>query len=71
MQLSRLVDQAAAGDPFIMTKAGKPIVKVEGLTAPTPVVVRRLGFLAGQIAVPPDFNQMGESEVARMFGVIP
>ena len=27
-QLSKLLDQAAKGDPFIIAKAGKPLVKV-------------------------------------------
>jgi antitoxin (DNA-binding transcriptional repressor) of toxin-antitoxin stability system len=69
-QLSRLVDQAAS-DPFIITKGNIPLVKVEGLTAPAPTVVRRFGFLAGQITVPTDFSQMGKSEIARLFDVDP
>jgi len=68
-QLSRLVDQAARGEPFVIAKAGKPLVKVTALGAPDPSQVRRLGFLAGQISVPADFNQMGESEIERMFGI--
>ncbi|MDZ7754637.1 MAG: type II toxin-antitoxin system Phd/YefM family antitoxin [Gammaproteobacteria bacterium] len=49
--LSRLLDQAAKGEPFIIAKAGKPLVKVMAVDAPEPQDVRRLGFLAGQIAV--------------------
>jgi prevent-host-death family protein len=65
-QLSRLVDRAAKGEPFVIARAGKPLVKVSALDAPaTP---QRLGFLAGEIAVPDDFDQMGESEIAAMFG---
>lgn len=66
-QLSRLVDQAARGESFVIAKAGKPLVKVAALDAPAEP--RRLGFLAGEIAVPDDFNQMGESEIAALFGV--
>jgi hypothetical protein len=29
---------------------------------------QRLGFLAGQIAVPEDFDRMGETELKAMFG---
>jgi hypothetical protein len=29
---------------------------------------QRLGFLAGEIAVPEDFNCMGEAEIAALFG---
>jgi prevent-host-death family protein len=65
-QLSRLVDRAVKGEPFVIAKAGKPLVKVVALDAPaTP---QRLGFLAGEIAVPDDFNRMGESEIVAMFG---
>lgn len=65
-QLSRLVDRAAKGEPFVIARAGKPLVKVSALDAPeTP---QRLGFLAGEIAVPADFDRMGESEIAAMFG---
>lgn len=32
--LSRLVDRAAKGEPFIIAKAGKPLVKLLPLDAP-------------------------------------
>ena len=60
--LSRLVDQAAAGEPFVIAKAGKPLVKVVPLNAPEGAQVKRLGFLSGQISVPDDFNEMGTTE---------
>lgn len=66
--LSRLVEQAAKGETFIIAKAGKPLVKVMPLDAPTRAQVRRLGFMAGQIAVPDDFDRMGSAEIARLFG---
>lgn len=66
--LSRLVEKAANGEPFVIAKAGKPLVKVVPLTTPDPAQVRRLGFLAGQIAVPDDFDRMGEGEIAQLFG---
>jgi prevent-host-death family protein len=66
--LSRLVEQAARGEPFVIAKAGKPLVKVTALDAPSAVQVRRLGFLAGQIAVPDDFDRMGSAEIAQLFG---
>lgn len=69
--LSRLVEEAAAGEPFIIAKAGKPLVKVVPLSAPEAGQVRRLGFLAGQIAVPEDFDQMGSVEIERLFGADP
>jgi prevent-host-death family protein len=65
-QLSKLVDRAARGEAFVIAKAGKPLVKVAALDAPaTP---RRLGFLVGEIAVPKDFDRMGEAAIAVLFG---
>jgi prevent-host-death family protein len=66
--LSRLVEQAAQGEPFVIAKAGKPIAKVMSLDAPVAGQVRRLGFLEGRIAVPDDFDRMGSGEIERLFG---
>lgn len=66
--LSRLVDQAAKGEPFVIAKAGKPLVKVIPLGAPEAGQVKRLGFLAGQIIVPDDFDRMGSTEIDQLFG---
>ena len=68
MHLSRLVEQAAKGEPFVIAKAGKPLVKVMALNAPEAGQRRRLGFMAGQIAVPDDFDRLGEAEIERLFG---
>jgi len=64
-QLSKLVEQAARGEPFVIAKAGKPLVKVVALEASQEL--RRLGFLAGEIAVPEDFDRMGEAEIVTWF----
>ena len=66
-QLSRLVDQAAKGESFIIAKAGKPMVKVTSLDAPTGKQVSRLGFMAGQFEVPEDFNQIHSAEIEGLF----
>jgi len=66
--LSRLVEQAAKGEPFVIAKAGKPLVKVTPLDAPVAGQVRRLGFMSGRIAVPDDFDRMGSREIERLFG---
>ena len=63
--LSRLVDQAAAGEAFIIAKAGRPLVKVVRLEAPDQH--RRTGFLEGEIDVPDDFDRMGEAAIGQMF----
>ena len=65
--LSRLVEQAAKGEPFVIAKAGKPLVKVVPLEAPDAGRIKRLGFMAGQVAVPDDFDCMGEVEIKRLF----
>ncbi len=67
-QLSKLVEQAAKGESFIIAKAGKPMVKVVALDAPTGKQVRRRGFMAGQIKVPDDFDRMFEQEIEDLFG---
>jgi len=64
-QLSRLIEEAVKGEPFIIAKAGKPVVKVTALSAPTGVEVRRLGFMAGQIVVPDDFDRMGGEDIEK------
>ena len=66
--LSRLVELAAKGEPFIIAKAGKPLVKVMALDAPAAGETRRLGFLSGEISIPEDFDVMGSQEIERLFG---
>lgn len=66
--LSRLVDQAAKGESFIIAKAGRPMVMVMALDAPSRGQTKRLGFMAGQIAVPDDFDSMGSTEIESLFG---
>lgn len=66
--LSRLVKQAAQGEPFVIAKSGKPLVKVVALDAPQAEQVKRVGFMAGQIAVPDDFDRIGSADIERLFG---
>jgi len=64
-QLSRLIALALKGEPFLIAKAGTPLVKVSALDAPrTP---KRLGFLSGHVKVPKDFNTMGSAKIAAQF----
>lgn len=65
--LSRLVEAAANGEPFIIARAGKPVVKVVGVEAPESGSMRRIGFLDGQISVPEDFDRMGSTEIEALF----
>jgi len=66
-QLSKLVEEASKGESFVITKAGKPIVKVTAFSAPTRARVRRPGFMAEQISVPDYFDQTGRKEIERIF----
>ena len=57
---------AAAGGPVVTASAdrqpgGAPAVHVRASAG------RRVGFLAGRIAVPPDFDRRGSAEIARRF----
>ena len=67
--LSRLVDEAAAGQAFVICKAGKPMVRVTPLASPGDgaPLPSRLGLLKGQISVPDDFDCMGQEEMADLF----
>ena len=64
--LSRLIEKAVAGEPFVIAKAGKPLVKVVALDAPA-ASASRLGFMKGQITVPDDFDRMGANEIETLF----
>lgn len=66
--LSRLVENAAKGEMFIIAKAGKPMVKVIALDSPEPAQEKRFGFMAGKIKVPGDFNAMGARKIQKLFG---
>jgi prevent-host-death family protein len=67
--LSRLVEEAAKGEPFIIAKAGKPMVKVVPIE-PAKDHPRRqfIGCMEGEFVAPSlqDFNAMDE-EIARLF----
>ncbi|MEO8657467.1 MAG: type II toxin-antitoxin system prevent-host-death family antitoxin [Bryobacteraceae bacterium] len=66
--LSRLIAQVvASGEPFVIARAGKPLVKVVPLEVTPTGRVQRLGFLSGQITVPEDFDQMGKTQIGRLF----
>ncbi len=65
--LSRLIEKASKGEPFIIAKAGKPMVKVIPHDAPEPSQMKRFGFMAGQITIPDDFDRMADTEIVKMF----
>jgi prevent-host-death family protein len=65
--LSRLVDRAAQGEPFIIAKSGKPLIKVVPLDAPEKGKAQRLGFFQGRAKIPDDFDTMYAEEIEEMF----
>ncbi len=65
--LSRLVSAAANGEPFVIARAGKPLVKVIAINSPVSATRRRTGFLKGMIKVPPDFDRVGTDEIEGLF----
>lgn len=66
--LSKLIDQAvASGDPFIIAKAGKPMVKVMAIDDKPPGENRRIGFMKGAADSPDNFNTSMADEIADMF----
>jgi len=65
-RLSYLIDNAVKGYPFIIAKAGKPMVKVIPISfEETPK--KRIGFMEGKISVPADFDSMGKKEIENLF----
>lgn len=58
--LSKLLERVTQGESFVIAKL---TAADTAATAPE----RRLGFLAGEIQVPDDFDHMGQAEIARLF----
>ncbi len=66
--LSRLLKQVQQGESFIIARAGRPVARVTGVEKSVAKQTKRLGFLAGQIQVPEDFDRMSDKEILFMFG---
>ena len=64
--LSRLVDEAAAGQEVVIAKAGKPMVRL----VPVVPTRRRTGYgdLKGRIRISDDFDAPLPDEILRLFG---
>ena len=65
--LSRLVEAASKGEPFIIAEAGKPMVKVVPVEEAGGRPRSRIGFMDGQFSVPDDFDTMMQGEIIAMF----
>jgi prevent-host-death family protein len=64
-QLSRLVEDAAAGEEIIIAKSGRPIARLCPLAAPPPR--RRLGTLNGKLHVPDNFDDPLPDDILDAF----
>jgi prevent-host-death family protein len=65
--LSRLLQEAAAGEEIIIAKAGTPRAKLVPLRATTVRKKRRLGLLAGRLSIPEDFDAPLPSDILDAF----
>ena len=65
--LSRLIAQAQHGEPFVIAKAGKPLVMVSGIPTGQDRAKKRLGFMRGTMQVPADFDRMGDDAITGLF----
>jgi prevent-host-death family protein len=63
--LSRLVEAAARGEGFVIARAGKPLVKVTSIEAPSGPL-KRTGFLP-DLRIPEAFDDLGREEIADLF----
>jgi prevent-host-death family protein len=64
--LSRLLEDAAAGEEIVIAKAGKPVAKLVPLSPAKPGK-RRLGILGGRINLPDDFDAPLPQEILDAF----
>ncbi len=64
-QLSRYVDQAAAGEEIIIARSGKPVARLVPLAEPNRP--RVLGLGTGRFRMPEHFDRMAQDEILQMF----
>ncbi|MBF0615080.1 MAG: type II toxin-antitoxin system Phd/YefM family antitoxin [Magnetococcales bacterium] len=65
-RLDRFVDQAAAGEEIVISRAGKPVARLMPLASPCRKP-RQLGLGKGKFLLPADFDTMNAMEIQRMF----
>jgi len=64
-RLSQLVDQAASGQDVVVSRNGKPLVRITRLVEPRRVI--NFGLLQGKFVVPADFDAPLPAEVLAAF----
>ena len=65
--LSKLIQMAVDGHPFVIAKSGKPLVTVTAIEAPVDKPKQRIGFMMGRGSFPDDFDTMHQEEIERLF----
>jgi len=65
-QLSRLVEEAAAGEEIIIAKAGRAVARLVPLNSP--LRPREPGAMRGKIRISADFDAPLPEDLARAFG---
>ena len=63
--LSRLLEEVRAGAEVVIAKAGRPVARLVPMEAALPA--RTLGWLAGRLVVPDDFDAPLPDDVIRDF----
>lgn len=64
---SRLLDAVAGGEEILIARAGRPVARLVPLQDATAPQRRQLGRLAGQVAVPKDFDAPLPEDVLKGF----
>jgi prevent-host-death family protein len=64
-RLSQLVDKAAAGEDVVVSRNGKPLVRITRLEEPKRKI--KFGILKGKVKVAPDFDAPLPEEIAATF----
>ena len=66
-RLSKLVEQAAKGEPFLIAKNGKPLARVVPVEEAVRPEGKPIGFMEGEGLIPEDFDRMYEDEIIALF----
>lgn len=64
--LSRLVDQAAAGEEILIARAGRPVARLVALASEASQP-RKLGLGKGRFTIPVEFDCLHDQAIQRMF----
>ena len=69
-QLSRLIDRAVAGEDVVISRAGRPMVRLVPVAAPS-TPRRRPGSARGRIRMSADFDELPADVLSAFRGELP